>query len=222
MGDEPSAESLGEFNARVAGVPSFPGAGPWDSVRHPDLPAALHWVLEQVDRARATTADLWQAEEPNLGCTLIRTRGKELLLLSTHTDETVARATAALLENHGYHEAVLPGATALAVLRRHLSTRVYNQLTRHGFTTVEQVAAVPDAALMDIRLVGGPSIAAIRETLAAVKAALHPVEDVQLTTAQVAELIQLLAVLSTYAEGHGNHALAARADAFLIGLNPRT
>jgi hypothetical protein len=219
MSDEPSAASQGETRARVSGVPSFPGAGPWDSAQHPDLPTALHWVLEQFNRTQATTADIWQAE-PHRGCTIIRTRDKELLLLGAH-DDTVMRAAAAQLDDYGYREAALPGATSLAVLRPHLSTRVFNQLARHGFTTVEQVAAVPDIALMDIRLMGGSSVAAIRDALATVKAALHPAEDVQLTTAQVTELIQLLAVLSTYAEGHGNHALAARAEAFLVGLQPR-
>jgi DNA-directed RNA polymerase alpha subunit len=49
--------------------------------------------------------------------------------------------------------------------------RIYNMLAREGFSTVEQVAAVPDTALLDIRSMGGPSLTAVRDATATVGAA---------------------------------------------------
>ena len=108
--------------------------------------------------------------------------------------------------------------TALVVLRPHLSSRVYNLLTREGFTTVEEIAARDDFALLDIRTMGLPSIAAIREATATVRAEGIAATALHLDAGKTRELVWLLSTLSAYAEGQGSRDVARRADAFLLGL----
>jgi len=65
---------------------------------------------------------------------------------------------------------VPPGRTGLEVLagpllRRTGSRRFYNILERHGFAYVEEVAAIPDACLLELRNSGPRLVAAVRAVI---------------------------------------------------------
>lgn len=205
----------GRIRARVDGVPSFSGAR-WDEYRvHADLPAALEWVLGQLDQSwRPTTAHLWQEERLHRRATLYQAGDKDLVVLADDVD-----VVASLLPRRGYRAKPLDSSTPLAALRPQLPARVYNMLSREGFTTVEQVAALSDTALMTIRKMGESSLTALRDAIAvAAPAKPVPARGVRLGAAQVRELVELLSTLSSYAEGRNNRDLARRADAFLLTL----
>lgn len=224
VSDEDQAGLCGPIKTYVDGVVSFPGAQWWDQLKHPDLPTALHSVLELFDRtAGARTGHLTQADDPHRSVRLFRVRAKEVLVLPDEHDAASARSVIALLPCRGYRAtATANNHTPLTALRPPLSLRVFNQLAREGFTTVEQVTAVPDTALMDIRGMGGPSITAIRDAIAAVTTTTVPTGDVRLDAEQVRDLTGLLTTLNAYAQGHGSHDIARRADAFLLSLADST
>lgn len=52
--------------------------------------------------------------------------------------------------------------TPLSALRPHLESRYYNLLDRHGFTSVEEATAAPDAGLLQLRNAGPRFVEALR------------------------------------------------------------
>ncbi|WP_329243067.1 hypothetical protein OG417_45255 [Actinoallomurus sp. NBC_01490] len=56
--------------------------------------------------------------------------------------------------------------TPLSTLRPHLESRYYNLLDRHGFTSVEEATATPDAGLLQLRNAGPRFVEALRAIVA--------------------------------------------------------
>src|SRR5258705_456720 len=75
-----------------------------------------------------------------------------------------------------------------------LTSRIHNALAREGFPAVEEVTAVPDAGLWDVRGMGPVSINAIRDASAAVRTYRYPDDQdvVTLSGDKVRELASLL------------------------------
>ena len=125
------------------------------------------------------------------------------------------REVARLLPARGYEQLLLPEpATPLITLGPMLPSRVLNCLLREGYSSVEQIAVLPDAALHDMRSMGTIGISQIRDAIATlgVAPAAAPV-PVTLPAEQAGELARLLADLGALALAH-EHDLAERAATF--------
>jgi hypothetical protein len=158
------------IKARVAGVA---GGSPFASVEHTDSVAALRWVLRQfVQERTATTGHVWAADGPRDGVVLYRIEGQEVLIVGDAGMAAVARE---YLPRHGWrvYPTPTPG-TPLAELRAYVSVRTFNMLAREGFATTEQVAVLPDAALLAIRGFGGPTLETVRRALGTMSARHYP------------------------------------------------
>lgn len=143
----------------------------------PALPAALDWVLETLERHGRVTASVTRSSQPWRTVRIVRVRDKEVLLVAGRytgegrarkqvPDVAAVRAVAGLLPARGYHQVVPGSATPLMTLRPLLPSRVLNCLAREGFTSVEQVAVLPDAALHDLPSLGTIGIGELHDLIA--------------------------------------------------------
>jgi hypothetical protein len=115
-----------------------------------------------------------------------------------------------------------PDHTPLQLLRPTLGNRICHALLREGYTTVEQVAATPDADLLDIAIIGPGSVAVLRKVIPyrdPVTGRSTPV--LALSSDQIVELEELLDALISYATASGGRDIARRADAFKDSLRHR-
>ena len=92
-------------------------------------------------------------------------------------------------------------------------------MIREGFASVEELAAVPDAGLREIRHVGRGAITEVRDVIAAART-VNVADDqvVTLSGGQARELASLLATLAVYAAARNQHDVARRAEAFSIDV----
>ena len=104
--------------------------------------------------------------------------------------------------------------TLLSTVREALGTRTFSLLRREGFTSIEEVAAVPDRGLLDIRNMGSTTIATLRMIAATgcVDTASGPVT---LSEYHAAELIMLLKVLLTHLKPQRKDELSKAVSAFI-------
>jgi hypothetical protein len=216
MTDTPETLMPGEIEARLDGALLDPRVEVWKGVSYPNINAAMQAVMPRFRQSGAWTFHLWQAGDFRSGITAVRTNSGALILLD-HGNADAAAAVAALLPDYGYQQFLPSSVTPLASIRWQAPSRVYNMLTRHGFTTIEQVAACPDLALMDVNGMGDKSINALRDVVAETKAA-NLDGPIELSADQLSELVKLLGLLSSYAQGQGNVALSRRAEKFLTEL----
>uniref|UniRef100_UPI003F49AAFA DNA-directed RNA polymerase subunit alpha C-terminal domain-containing protein n=1 Tax=Actinoplanes sp. CA-151224 TaxID=3239904 RepID=UPI003F49AAFA len=211
----------GPIHALVHGAPIHQGID--RPVTFPTLPAALDWVLATLARHNRASARFWTESGPYRTVTLVPVREAEMLLVAARyegegenrrqvPDPGAHQVVARLLPAHGYREVVLPEpGTPLHTLAPRLPSRVINCLLREGYTTVEQVAAVPDVALHDIRSLGVKGIGELRAASAGGTPA--PAVTVVLTSEQADAVAGLLAALGELARAHGRPDLAEQAAA---------
>jgi hypothetical protein len=207
--------------ARVTGVPG--GGGVSDPTLHLNPRATLQWVLSQFDIYQtATSARLWASDDLHNRASLYRADSKLAVVVG---DDDLAGVLRRLFPCHGWRlrPTPIPG-TPLSKLHPALGNRIFNALAREGFTSVEEVAAVPDIALADLRGMGLASITAIRSVIAAASTNSYPDDDivVMLSGGQLRELASLLATLAGYAEARGQADIAGRAQAFIADALPQT
>jgi hypothetical protein len=131
-------------------------------------------------------------------------------------DLDTERAIAELLSARGYRQVLPDGFTPLETLRPLVSNRVLNCVLREGYTSVEQVAMLPDAVLRQMRSMGTGGIAELRAALGVPQ----PGEAVRLDAAQALEVAAVLTALASLANEHAEHDLAARARAARHLLGP--
>jgi hypothetical protein len=184
----------GPIHALVEGAPIHRRNGIDHPVTFPALPAALDWVLATLVRYNRASAGLWSGSRPQRSSvTLVRVREAELLLVASRyegdgpyrrqlPDDAAQQAVTRLLPARGYRQVVLPEpGTPLHTLGPMVPSRVLNCLIREGYTTVEQVAMAPDAALHAIRSMGVIGIGEIRAAIAAVGVPQPPATTIVLT-----------------------------------------
>jgi hypothetical protein len=148
-------------------------SGMWHPVLANGVAAALHAVLSEFDRhAYCADGHVWINPEDNGGdrgriehnrALLVRCPGRRVLVVG---HDPVAHEVRALLADGcaGWDLYRLPEKQVLLEeAELMLGHRAYNMLTREGFRTVEEVAATPDAALLNIRNIGPKSLAAIQD-----------------------------------------------------------
>ena len=110
-------------------------------------------------------------------------------------------------------------ATPLVTLGPLLPTRTPNLLMRKGYTSVEQVTTLPDAALHDLRSMGAVGISQLREAIATLGIAVSAAAAlVTFTAEQAGEFARLLADLEALARAHDEHDLAEPAASFTLLL----
>lgn len=222
----------GSIEARVQGAPAFRARrdGADEPAVFPALPAALDWVLGMLERHDLISGTLVQGSSPWTSVGIVRVRDNQLLLVASHytgdgpgrkqvANPAAEREVARLLPARGYQHLVLPEpVTPLVTLGPLLSTRVLNCLLREGYTSVEQVAALPDAALHDMQSMGAVGITQLRVAIATTSgtAAAPPAAPrrVAFTANQARELAQLLNDLGALARVHDERDLAERAASF--------
>ena len=68
----------------------------------------------------------------------------------------------ALPVDNWQRHALPTSVTLLSALRDRMGTRTFPLLRREGFTSIEEVTAVPDLGLLDIRNMGSTTISALR------------------------------------------------------------
>jgi hypothetical protein len=110
---------------------------------------------------------------------------------------------------------VLPTSpTLLSTLRDRLGTRTFALLRREGFTSLEEVTAVPDRGLLDIRNMGSTTISTLRMIAAEgrVSAGGGPVT---LSEDHAAELLMLLKVLLTHVKPQRKDELTRAVSTFV-------
>ncbi|MFF5230239.1 hypothetical protein [Dactylosporangium sp. NPDC000521] len=138
---------------------------------------------------------------------------------------TLAAAVRGLFPHQGWHVRAEPSpGTDLATIRGALGPRVYNTLVRDGITTVEDLAAIPDMGLLDLRLMGPGSIERIRtavvlHTSTPANSSAGSAGPVTLTPGQAREARTLLGVLAVMSQARGDDATAVRADAVCAALD---
>jgi hypothetical protein len=222
----------GPMKARVQDVPAYRDRrdrrdGVDGPATFPVLAAALGWVLDMLERYdRVVTASVSSSSPPWRTVRIIRVRDKELLLAASKytgeppdrkrvPDTAAVREVARLLPARGYCHVVLPEPqTPLATLGPLLSSRVLNCLLRDGYSSVEQVAVLPDAALHDMRSMGAIGIRELRAAIAGVGATPSVAAPVALTAGQAGQLARLLSALGALARTHDEDDLAEQVAAF--------
>ena len=210
---------LGPTEAEVSWVPTGFGPQAYDPVRHATPRAALQWVLSQFDtHLTAVSARLWASDNPHDNAVLYRAddmAGHRAAVVIGDDEMAVVLRGLFPCDQWRLRITPIPG-TPLTTLQPSLGTRIYSTLTREGFITVEEVAAVSDRALIDIRGIGPGSINTIRDALAAARTPSWPEDTlVTLSGPQVRELTSLLATLTVYAEACGKSDVVRRAHAFI-------
>ena len=160
----------------------------------------------------------WASQYPHNGASLYRTRSKLAVVIG---DDDIAEVLCRLFPCQGWRlrPTAMPG-TPVTALHPVLGNRIFNALAREGFTTVEEVAAVPDTALMDIRGMGLGSINTVRNAIAATQTPSYPNDDAAVTLSgrQLRELVLLLATLTVYAKARSQTDIADRAYAFVASV----
>lgn len=179
--------------------------------------AALHWLLEQLElHPGAVRAYLLKQPYPHWHgrIDVFRVDPKTIVITG---DEDFAAAVRKLLPCRGWWQRCLPTpGTPTETLSCWLPNRMVNALLRDHFTTVEQIAVVPDAALLTIRGVGASSVAPIRDAIIAATGDVHDNRPVlRLASEQQRELVALLSILTDHAQALDDHDTAARVQAFL-------
>ncbi|WP_018351954.1 DNA-directed RNA polymerase subunit alpha C-terminal domain-containing protein [Longispora albida] len=150
--------------------------------------------------------------------------GQNVVILG---DGPLADELRACFPVQGWQIASLPvPGTALRDVAGQLDSRVYNAVARSGYRTLEEVAAVCDGALLDIRGFGSKSVDNLRGVVAAQLAkpgtALIDDRPVTFTGPQVRELASLLGNLIDITTARGSDAIARRASDMLAALRPGT
>lgn len=106
-------------------------------------------------------------------------------------------------------------------LRNELTQRLVQLLKREGFQTAEEVAVMTNDDLLDIRMLGRPSLRTIRRaTLPALAMNYTNPRPARPTTAQAREFVSVLAELALYAEQDQNFDLARRARLLIQSFAP--
>jgi hypothetical protein len=124
------------------------------------------------------------------------------------------RVRAALPAN-GWNISALPmSETPLSTLREAVGERTLSMLRREGFTTVEEVAAVPDSGLLDLRNMGLTTLGTLRMAIAAQRLDTGG-EPVTLSGYHVTELRMLLKRLASQAKPDKKADLMREVTAFL-------
>jgi hypothetical protein len=132
----------------------------------------------------------------------------------------VAEAVRTGLPVQGWADHCLPErVTFLSSLRERLGTRTFSLLRREGFTSLEEVVAVPDAGLLDIRNLGPSTIAALR-MIAAEEQARSVVGPVILSDYQAAELLMLLKDLLVHVKPQRKDELTRAVSEFVVATFP--
>jgi hypothetical protein len=109
--------------------------------------------------------------------------------------------------------------TFLSTLRERLGTRTFSLLRREGFTTLEEVVAVPDGGLLDIRNLGSSTIATLRMT-AAEERARSGGGPVTLSDYHAAELLMLLKELLAHVKPQRKDELTRAVSEFVEAAFP--
>ena len=227
----------GPIWAHVQGAPAFRGlrGGADEPAEFPALPAAVDWVLAMLERYGRVSASVRRGSSPWQTVHMVRVGGKQLLLAASHyvgdgparrqvPNPHAEREVARLLPARGYEPLMLPDpVTPLVALGPLLPSKVLNCLLREGYTSVEQVAALPDAALQDMRSMGAVGIGQVRDAIATlgVRPAVAPA-PVTLPAEQAGELARLLSDLAALARTHDERDLAERAVALTRLLTAET
>lgn len=157
-------------------------SGMWDPLLALGVEAALDAVLSEFDRhAYCADGHVWINPEDNGGdrgrilhnrALLVRCPGRRVLVVGT---DPVAHEVRDLLADGcaGWELFRLPEKQELLEEAEPLlGHRAYNMITREGFRTVDEVAATPDAALLNIRNIGPKSLDAIHDMATAHEAGL--------------------------------------------------
>lgn len=180
---------------------------------------ALDWLLEQLDlNPRAVRGYLLRGHGLYGRVRIDVYRVDQRAMIVTG-EEDLAAAVRRLLPCRSWWQRLLstPGRPA-ETLSPWLPNRILNALLREQLTTVEQLAAVPDAALLTIRGLGASSVQPIRE---AITAAAGPVANkhgwplLSLAYEQQRELMALLSILTDHARALDDQDTADRAQEFL-------
>jgi hypothetical protein len=121
----------------------------------------------------------------------------------------------AALPVHGWDACPLPmSGTPLSTLREEVGERTFSMLRREGFATVEEVAAVPDSGLLDLRNMGLTTLGALRMAISTQRLDTSG-EPVTLSAYHVTELRMLLNRLTSQAKPDKKAVLMREATVFL-------
>jgi hypothetical protein len=129
-----------------------------------------------------------------------------------------------LLARHRNHGESLPGGlpegTPLWELSQALPTRLVNLLRRQDLFTAEQIAEITDGYLLDLPMVGLPSVRIIRDaTMSALTAPYSEGKAVRLTPAEVDQIHTLMATLMVWARHLEDEELVSRAQVLRKALS---
>ncbi len=171
--------------------------------------AAVQTLLGWLDtHAYCADASLWISPRDNGGrpdvvhnrARIARRPGREVLVVGP---DALADQVRAILGPGcaGWRLHELPAQqTFLEVAEPILGHRAHNMLTREGFRTLEEVAATPEASLLNIRNIGKKSLATIRDAIATHLPVVAPA-DVPLAAADVDASADLTAMTTDELRG---------------------
>jgi hypothetical protein len=143
---------------------------------------------------------------------LYRTDGKTVVVVGRNP---LADAVRGALPVSGWSSHPLPDrVTLLSTVRETLGTRTFSLLRREGFTSIEEVTAIPDPGLLDIRNMGSTTIATLR-MIAAERGIDTAGASVTLSEYHAAELLMLLKVLLTHVKPQRKDELSQAVSAFI-------
>ena len=159
--DDDQSVRFGALGPTSAAYPFRPG--PVEGVEN----ALREVVAEFETHAYVYTARVWvTAQDGDSGRALVFRREQRRLHVvgSTPVADRVRELLGAGFTGWGLYP-VQDGWTLLEIAEPILGHRAYNLLTREGFTTIEELAATPDAGLLDLRNLGAKSLTAIHDAV---------------------------------------------------------
>jgi hypothetical protein len=207
----------GRMSVMVRANGAARASGSWIAERggrlFPDIGAATAEVLHVFTSNPSAAVARVRYEEAG-GCEVTLYRRDDATIVAIGSGEVVDSVRSCLpLDGWGLYETPRPGTPLIAVKDR-LGLRLYNLLAREGFSAIEELAAIPDAGLLEVRRIGMPSLEHIREI---VGPAPGPSSrgGLMLTLRQVAELHTLLLTLVDSLHPDAREVLGQRANDFI-------
>lgn len=132
------------------------------------LPGLLGQVTSSFLGHGKITCDIWVrgVERGREAALIVRTGPRRLLVIGEQVLADDGRSALRAGEVPGWELHALPERQRpLHLLQNQLRVQDYRQLERTGFATVEELAATPDRALLDLRGVGTKIVAYVREAI---------------------------------------------------------
>lgn len=194
---------------QVAGLPQ------WEDVRqnveYETVTAALEHVVGAFETHYGGFSALLHADRVG-DVSLYRTDGKTVVVVGRNP---LADAVRGALPVSGWSSHPLPDrVTLLSTVREALGTRTFSLLRREGFTSIEEVTAIPDRGLLDIRNMGSTTVATLR-MIAAGRGVDTAGGPVTLSEYHAAELLMLLKLLLTHVKPQRKDELSQAVGAFI-------